>query len=479
MHQRISSFLLIFALTLTCGAGHAETTSEAAATAPKPFLPVPNPSQLKWHRAEYRMFIHFGMKTFYPSNNHMGSGKEDPKKFNPHRFDAKQWVEAAKAGGFEGLVFTTKHHDGFCNWPTDTTTHSVKAAPWKDGQGDLVKELIDACRQGGITFGIYVSILDHHFNRFGSKQYSNYSDFYLAQIRELSTRYGPFDEYWFDGFESKNVKVDYQKLSDLIRETQPNAVVYDSGTLVKYLPDRCLSWPNRHGGVGSEQNYRREIDGQMRWYPNEPSVILQGNWFHNGRPITSLERIQHAYLTTVGHSVTPLLNIAPNQEGLIDESTVDRLTEFKAWVDRLHDNDLAQKPGVKITADQLREPGEQFQPANAIDGDSETYYASNDQVTDVTLEINLGKVQEVAGFILQEPIALGQRVNGYQLECWHNGRWEKVFAGQKIGYKRIILEGRASARGKEFPATDRVRLKITGALACPLISAIQVIGAME
>jgi alpha-L-fucosidase len=131
---------------------------------PKPLLPVPTQCQLNWHRAEYIMFAHFGMKTFYPSDDHMGYGQEDPRKFNPVKFDATQWVEAAKAGGFKGIVLTTKHHDGFCNWQTATTDHCVKSSAWKNGQGDIVRELGEACRKGGVYFGIYISIIDKHYS---------------------------------------------------------------------------------------------------------------------------------------------------------------------------------------------------------------------------------------------------------------------------------------------------------------------------
>ncbi|MCH7228830.1 alpha-L-fucosidase [Haloferula sp. A504] len=464
---------------ILCVLAGAMTAALSAAAAPAPFPPTPNPAQLKWHKAEQLMFVHFGMKTFYPSDNHMGSGREDPKKFNPVHFDADQWVAAAKAGGFKGIVLTTKHHDGFCNWPTKTTDHCVRSSSWKDGKGDIVRELVEACRKGGIYFGFYVSILDHNYNLHGSDKFDNYGDFYHEQIKELSTEYGPIDEYWFDGFCSEELRVPYEKIAELIRTAQPHAVVYDSNTLVKYLPDRCLRWAGTHGGLGADQNYRVEVDGALRWYPNEPSLILQGNWFYDGKPIKSLEEIQEDYLTTVGNGVTPLMNVAPNQDGLIDEASVARLKEYKAWVDALHANDLANGEGVRVTASSVRGDDPTFAADRAIDGDYETYFATDDGVTEATIEINLGRLQEIDGFILQEYIPLGQRVDGFAIECFVDGDWKTVFEGQRIGYKRILLEGRASAKEQEFPATDRVRLRIENAMACPLISSFQVIGGME
>jgi alpha-L-fucosidase len=444
--------------------------------APEPFLPVPNNAQLNWHKAEYIMFVHFGMKTFYPSDDHMGYGKEEPKRFNPEKFDARQWVEAAKAGGFKGIVLTAKHHDGFCNWQTETTNHSVRSSSWKEGKGDIIKELIEACREGGVYFGIYVSIIDKHFEQAGSDKFDDYESYYYEQLRELSTKYGTIDEYWFDGYKADNLKMDYKKITDLIKKEQPNAVVYDSGTMVEFMPDRCIAWPGAHGSISPDQNYRVMIEDTMRWYPSEPSIILQGNWFHNNTPVVELKQIQDYYLTSVGYGVTPLMNISPNKDGLIDEGTITRLAEFKMWVDQLNSNDLAKAEDVKVTAGSFRGNASEYSPQMVNDGNYETYFATDDSVKSAVIEIDLASVKEIDGFIIQEFIPLGQRVDGYTIECRVNGNWIEVFSGKKIGYKRIILEGRASATDVEFPAADGVRLKINNALACPLISTFGIIG---
>ncbi|MFP4367934.1 MAG: alpha-L-fucosidase, partial [Bacteroidales bacterium] len=416
------------------------------------------------------------MKTYYPSDDHMEYGKEDPERFNPEKFDAGQWVKAAKAGGFKGIVLTAKHHDGFCNWQTETTNHSVRSSSWKEGKGDIIKELSEACREGGLDFGIYVSIIDKHFEHAGSDKYDDYGTYYYEQLKELSTKYGPIDEYWFDGYQANNLKLDYQKIADLIKEKQPDAVVYDSGTLVEYLPERCIAWPGAHGGISSDQNYRVEIDGTIRWYPNEPSIILQGNWFHNNTPVVDLKQIQDYYLTSVGYGVTPLMNISPNTDGLIDEGTITRLDEFKMWVDQLHTNDLAKADNVKVSAGSFRGNAIEYSPQMVNDGNYETYYSAPDDKRSAIIEIDLGSVQEIDGFIIQEYIPLGQRIDGYSVECRVDDKWEEVFSGKKIGYKRIILEGRASAAGIEFPASDGVRLIIENSLACPLINTFSIIG---
>ncbi|MDF7799842.1 alpha-L-fucosidase [Pontiellaceae bacterium B1224] len=446
---------------------------------PEPFLPVPGEAQLKWHKAEYKMFIHFGMKTFYPSQNHKGNGEEDPQRFNPVLFDANQWVETARIGGFDGIVFTTKHHDGFCNWPTKTTKHSVELAPWQNGEGDMVEELVAACRKGGITFGLYISIIDDNYDLFGSNQYETYGDFYYDQLKEISTHYGPIDEYWFDGFNAAELKMDYKKIAELIRQEQPDAVVYDSGTMVEYLSDRCLAWPGRHGGVAPDQSYRVKVGERVLWYPNEPSLMLQGNWFHNGKSMVGLNEIKEYYLQTTGHGVTPLMNLSPNQKGLIDDESVEGLKIFKGWVDQLHSNDLARGKEVRVVAESVRGKAPEYAADRVADGDFETYYATDDAVTTAMIEVDLGCVQEIDGFILQEYIPLGQRVEAYSIECMVDGEWTEVFSGERIGYKRIILAGYGSERKMKIPATNKVRLKIKSALACPLISTFQVVGEMD
>lgn len=496
---------VLLASTLSLGAPFAARAADAPApapaaqtAAPAPLPPLPSPAQMRWHKAEYIMFAHFGMKTFHPNGNHMGTGKEDPKTFNPEKFDANQWVQAAKAGGFKGIVLTTKHHDGFCNWPTDTTGHSVKGSDWRGGQGDVVKDLSEACRKGGVYFGLYVSIIDKHFEAAGSPVHQNYGDFYFDQIKELSTRYGKVDEYWFDGFNAANLRMDYPKIGRMIAQTQPDAVIYDSGMLVKTLPDRCVAWPGHHGGLAPDQEYVRKVDGADRWYPNEASIILQGNWFNTGAPSVGVAQMEDLYLSSTGVGCTPLMNIPPNKDGLIDEGTVAKLKEFKAWVDELNRNDLARGEGVKVGDSGHRGNDPKYAAGRAVDGDYDTYFATDDGQTTASIEVAFPKAQKVRGFILQEYIPLGQRVEGYAIECRVDGRWKEVFAGKTIGYKRIILEGHSAAPAlafKEgnvdvlklkddrtadgrikFPTCDAVRLKITGAKACPLINHFQVIG---
>ena len=170
------------------------------------------------------------------------------------------------------------------------------------------------------------------------------------------------------------------------------------------------------------------------------------------------------------------MNISPNTNGLIDKGTIDRLAEFKTWVDQIYNNDLTRSESVRVSASTYRGKDDTYAPQMAIDGNYDTYFAIDDAIRSAVIEIDLGSVQEIKGFIIQEYIPLGQRVDGYTIECRVNGNWKKVFSGKHIGYKRIILEGKASASDVKFPASDGVRLRIEDAMACPLISTFNIIG---
>lgn len=463
--KTIILFIYILAIFLSCA-------TKEPVQAPKPFLPIPSDIQLEWQKKELLMFVHFGIKTFYPSDNHMGAGTEDPEKF-----DARQWVKAAKAGGFKGIVLTTKHHDGFCNWQTNTTHHCLKSSTWKDGKGDIVKELADACHESGMLFGLYFSIWDRNYEVSGGDK-SKFSDFYISQLNELCTNYGKVDEFWFDGFGADNMKVDFEKVSDLIKKYQPNALVYDSGTLVDYMPENCASWPGRHGGVKDPNWSVYEKDSTV-WYPAEASIIAQGNWFYNNTPIISLEKLKDYYRTSVGLNAVALINVAPNADGLIDDASIVRLAEFKSWVDGLYESNLAKGENVKVSADSWRGKSDNFSPENVIDGNYDTYFATDDEVKTATLEIDLGKPMDICGVILQEYIPLGQRVSSYSVECFNGTEWIEISKQSTIGYKRLILSKSPETNGKEIPNSSKIRLNILDSRAIPLINTIKIIGKVK
>ena len=156
---------------------------------------VPSPRQLAWQQTQYYGFIHFGINTM--TDREWGFGNEPTTLFDPQKLDADKWVQQMKAGQMQGVILTCKHHDGFCLWSSTTTDYSVKTAPWKAGEGDLVKEVSQACQKYGLKFGIYLSPWDRHAQSYGSGQ--AYNDFYLTQLTELLTNYGEIFSVWLDG----------------------------------------------------------------------------------------------------------------------------------------------------------------------------------------------------------------------------------------------------------------------------------------
>src|SRR4051794_11335157 len=234
-------FMLIAMLALCCGIVQ-------AAEPPKPIEPVPLPRQLAWHNDELTMFIHFGMNTFTGLGT--GKGDEDEKLFNPTQLDCKQWVRVAKENGFKGMILTAKHHDGFCLWPTKTTQHSVAKSGWKNGQGDVVREFTDACKELGMKAGIYCSPWDRSVSFYDSDR-PKYAEMYRAQLTELLSNYGPVYEMWFDG--NKANVADWPNVIKVVRSLQPDAII-KQGPIVK------------------------PIEEDVRWVGNEQACALNANW---------------------------------------------------------------------------------------------------------------------------------------------------------------------------------------------------------
>ena len=403
--------------------------------APEPYGDVLTAPQLRWLDNELLMFAHFGIKTYYVSDNHMGDGTEDPTRFNPVSFDASQWTEACQAAGFGGGVLTAKHHDGFCNWPTATTDHDVTASPWRNGAGDVVREVVDAFRAQNMWVGIYLSAYDLHYLDSGASG-AAYSDYFLTQLTELCENYGPLDELWFDGFGADNMTVDLDHRDQLIRELQPDSVSFDGSV-------NPVQWTGNEECVVSEPNWYGTV-------PYEADCIAQGNWFWNDQPICSLARLQELYRTSTARGAVALINVSPNQDGLIDAASVDRLREFGDWVREFTENDAAFQKSA--TADNVRDDDSRFGPAMALDGDAETYWATDDGVHSSAIEVDLGEDVSIRAAVIQEYLELGQRVSSHTLYVSTGRGWEEVASATTIGHERVL----------EFPpvTTNRVRLEL-------------------
>lgn len=450
---------------------------------------VPSPRQLRWQQLELTAFFHFGVNTF--TDREWGDGKEDPAVFHPTALDAEQWIRTVKHAGFKQVIITAKHHDGFCLWPTKTTTHSVQSSPWKNGKGDVVKAVAEACRRYGLGFGVYLSPWDRNAAVYGTPAYN---DFFVKQLTELLTWYGKVDEVWFDGAngEGPNGKkqvYDFNRWYALIRQLQPGATIAVMG------PD--LRWVGTESGYGrttewsvvpadnldaaaiaahSQQDMVFKPAGDMMgddlgsrdkirsaralvWYPAETDVSIRPGWFYHEKEDTEVKsaaKLLDIYFSSVGRNGVLLLNIPPNRKGKISVPDSLHLQQFGQLRDQIFQHNLAKTAaisssnglGVMALTDQLYR----------------TYWTTRG--ADTTAEIVFEFKQPIAFGILalQENIRVGQRIERFVLETWENNQWHTVTEGTTVGYKRIL----------EFPSvsTQKVRLKILASRLNPTLSAI-------
>lgn len=451
----IAAFLLTGIYGLT---GFAGTAGEAAAQIvppPRPLLPIPTARQMDWQRDELRLFLHFGVNTF--TNREWGTGDEDPTIFNPTDLDAGQWARVARETGFRTIILTAKHHDGFALWPSAYTDHSVASSPWRGGKGDVVRELVDAARAEGLKVGLYLSPWDRHEPTYGDED--AYNAFYMAQLRELLTGYGPIAEVWFDGAkgaDAKDMDYDFDAWWALVRQLQPEAVLFsDAGPDVRWIG-------NEHGFAG-ETNWstfdRSKVGigmvgigdylntgeaGTSDWVPGECDVSIRPGWFwHPDEEPKSLDALLEIYFKSVGRNCLLLLNVPPTTDGLLDERDVARLREFRAAIDQIFSQDFASG-------------AEEADPI--VDTDSGTY-----RVADEEIIIELGSEETFNVVRLEEPVELGQRVSAYRVDAWIDDAWSTVSRGTTIGYRKLD-------RLDSAVRTQRVRIVVESALAVPLIS---------
>lgn len=449
---------------------------------------VPTERQLRWQKLELTAFFHFGINTF--SNREWGDGKEDPKIFNPEKLDAEQWIKTVKEAGFKQIILTAKHHDGFCLWPTKTTNHSVKSSPWKNGNGDVVREVSEACKKHEIGFGVYLSPWDRNAASYGT---DDYNEFFEAQLKELLTQYGKIDEVWFDGAcgEGANGKkqvYDFLNWYSIIRELQPQAVIAIMGPDVRWVGTESGKGRNTEWSVipsnqtdqflimkNSQQDLIYKPLGNMMeddlggreaissakgllWYPAETDVSIRPGWFYHAYEdlkVKTPKELLDIYFTSVGMNSVLLLNIPPDTNGLINEHDVKSLQGFKQLMDETFGENLAL--GAQISS-----PNGIDEQA-IIDQNDHSYYTTKDNDTSTYIDISLPEKRTFNLLMLQENISIGQRVENFQLEYLaSNGEWKQVASGTTIGYKRILKFETINAQ--------KLRLKILSSRLNPTIS---------
>ena len=453
-------------------------------TPPTPFGATPTKAQLAWQEMEYYAFVHFNMNTF--TDKEWGYGDEPATSFNPSELDTRQWARVAKEVGMKGIIITAKHHDGFCLWPSAYTEHSVKNSPWKDGQGDVIRELAAACEEYGLKLGIYLSPWDRNYAQYGEKEYITY---YRNQMVELLTNYGEVFEFWVDGAnggdgyygganETRNVDrqtyYEWDSTFALAKSLQPDIIIFSDG-------GPGTRWVGNENGYAGETNwstFRRELfapgvgpykespfgheDGKY-WVPAECDVSIRPGWYYHAAEddkVKSLSHLLDIYYKSVGRNGNLLLNLPVDRRGLVHENDVKALMALRQTLDETFAANLARTGRVMAS----KERGTAY-AADLINDDSpQTYWAAPDGQVANVITLEFDKAITVNRLLLQEHIALGQRVKTFEVWATLEGGLQKVTEGTTIGHKRIL-------RLPELK-TNRVVLRITDALAAPTLSNI-------
>ena len=457
---------------------------------PTPYGPVPSARQMAWHELEFTAFLHFTVNTF--TDKEWGYGDEDPNLFNPRMFDADAIVGALADAGARGVILTCKHHDGFCLWPTRTTDHSVAQSAWRDGKGDVVRDISQAAARHNMKFGVYLSPWDRNSAQYGTPEYIKT---YRAQLSELLSGYGPIFEVWHDGANGgdgyyggarqkrtidKNTYYDWPHTWESIRAMQPDAVVFsDVGPDVRWVGnERGLAgdpcWAGfdpvgEDGGPASPGNVRvtESNKGQRhasRWLPAECDVSIRPGWFwhqaENAR-VKKPEQLASLYYQSVGRGAGLLLNVPPNRDGLLSAEDLASLAGFGAYLRGTFTQNVAAH--AKADASNVRGNDKQYGPAHLLDGRADTYWATDDHVTSADVTIDLGRPTKFQVIRLKEAIRFGQRIDSFTLERWQPEGWESLVSPTGIGPRRVIhLAAPIIAR--------RLRVRILLASASPALT---------
>lgn len=450
---------------------------------PAPFGACPTPAQIAWHDLHFYGFIHFTTNTF--TDKEWGYGDESPAIFNPSSLDASQWARVARDSGMKGLIITAKHHDGFCLWPSAHTTHSVKQSPWQNGQGDVLRDLADACTAHNLKFGVYLSPWDRNHAAYGSPAYVEY---YRAQVKELFDSYSPIFEFWMDGAnggdgyyagarEKRTIDrtsyYDWPTTNTQILTSNPHTIIFsDAGPGCRWVGNeqgysdetswQTINLAGMYPGVSHNHLARGDKHG-THWVGVEVDVSIRPGWFYHeseNAKVKTGKQLVDIWYNSVGRGANLLLNIPPDRRGLIHEIDQKSLAEMKQTLDATFAVDLAA--GAQAVADHTRHNAPTYSASNLVDSDPATYWATDDTTTAVAIVLTLPAPATFDVIKLREHIALGQRVEEFHID-YHDGHdWKPLTRATTIGPQRIIRTPAVT--------TDKIRLSITKSLASPVIS---------
>ena len=462
----------------------------------------PSEAQLDWMEKEYIAYIHFGPNTF--SGRQWGTGQENPAMYAPTDLDPAQWAKVCADAGMKMAIFTMKHHDGFCQWFTEMTDHSVVNSPVKK---DVVELFRKGCDANNIGFGVYLSPWDMNQRDRGLWNTEEYNEYFLTQLKELLTRYGVVDEVWFDGacadYEIWKAVPSYKPDTwyDYIESVQPGAVIrlYDpyffateekwkeikSGKAKLEWSGKAVRWVGNEGGQSrkdewsvqpvfdreiaenatlpdlGEEKYYKDAVGAV-WYPLEVNTVVLNQWFWNGETsfTRSLSDIINVYYNSIGNNGVLLLNISPDDRGLITEDQIHRLMQLKAFINDTFSTNLALGATINATPEA---PGHK---ANfMLDNDKMTYWTTTGEwdisSSNACIIFDLKEARTFDNVLIQEYIREGQRVAEWSFDAWVGDSWKELVHHKTIGYKNI----------KRFEAvtTSRVRLNILRSWDKPMI----------
>ncbi len=430
--------------------------------------PAPNARQTEWLRREKSIFFHFGMNTF--TNMEWGDGTENPSIFNPEQLDCRQWIKTIKDAGFRAAILTAKHHDGFCLWPSKFTEHTIKNSPYKNGNGDIVKEFTDACAEFGIKAGIYLSPWDRHEKTWGTP---DYDDFYVGQLTELLTNYGKIWEVWWDGAGSTEANYNWERWGTIVRTLQPDAVIFGSLGAEPFVETRWVGNEKGFAGDPCWSSVKSEtlitettselnsgaLDGN-RFIPAEADVSIRPGWFYHSEQddkVRDVRNLLKLWFLSCGRNAGILLNLPPDTRGLVHESDAASLLQLNEVLEKALSVDFTK--GASASADSERDIA--CSAEKILVEDENEFYAAEEGCTTPEIIISLDGEKEFNSFSLQEVIELGHRVTGYEVSAYIDDEWKILYKGECIGYRSA----------KHFPTvrTSKVKIKITSALYPPVI----------
>ena len=426
----------------------------------KPNSVVPSEKLFNYQKMELIGFIHFTVKTF--TDREWGYGDENPEIFNPTELDTDQWARTAKNAGMKQLILTAKHHDGFCLWPSEFTEHSIKQSPYKNGEGDVVDEFVKSCKKYGLKAGLYLSPWDRNHELYG---YPEYIVYYKNQLKELLTNYGEINEIWFDGANGGDGyygganeirKIDpetyygWDSIFYMVKQLQPNIKIFsDAG------PD--VHWIGNENGFAGETFWSMfnpdsitigksntkylntgDVNGES-WVVGQCDVSIRPGWFYHKSEdslVKSPQELVDIYYKSVGRNAILLLNIPPDKRGLLHDNDIKSLTDFKNILDETFSKNLALNQ--EAVSSNYRNGNFGFDPQNVIDGNINSYWANYENTMPVDIIVNFSEKIEFDRILIQEPIKLGQRISEFNIEIYNNGKWQQIFEGTTVGYKRLV-----------------------------------------